>query len=92
MTKSLKPYKIERMVALRDAYLPALQAAICKAPDDYMDTPETAPVTVAKMCATIHCRGIHAVNLGPALKAALKACGVKPTYKAAEAWLLGETP
>lgn len=83
----LKSYRVDRMVALREAYTAALVAEITAHPDEYMDTPETAPSLAAKLCASMHVRGVRAVLLGAALKRALRTLKLKPTYTALEAWL-----
>lgn len=83
-------YVPERLAQLQAAYIPALTAAMAKNPADYIAGP--ADLIVGRMCDAIEARGIGAVNLGPALKSALRSLGVKPTYKAAEAWLLSEVP
>lgn len=68
----------------KEKYTEKLIAAIKRNPDQYMDTPETAHRTVEKMVAVIEERGATSVNLGPALKATLRAFKLPTTYKGLE--------
>jgi hypothetical protein len=70
----------------RAAYEAALVKAIEKNPGDYMSTADEVPVLVEKMMASAAHKN---ANLGPALKAAARAVGIKPTMTAIAEFLNG---
>lgn len=61
-----------------------LREQITKNPDQYVDTVETAPALADKMINRLLVQGARTVSLGPALKAALRACKRPATYTGLE--------
>jgi hypothetical protein len=68
----------------RAAYEIKLVEAMQKSPKDYAFTIADAPNVAAKMTTSL---AANTANLGPAGKAAARACGVKPTLRDIRAYL-----
>lgn len=75
------PTNVEKF---RAAYETALVAAMTKHPEEYAFPIANAPSVAAKMTASL---AANTANLGPAGKAAARACGVKPTLRDIHAFL-----
>lgn len=68
----------------KTAYLAMLKAAVEKNPQDFVYGPEGVPACVEKMLPALARGG---ALVGPAVKAAARKCGIKPTAKAIKAFL-----
>lgn len=71
----------------RAAYTETLAAAVEKHPDEYFYPVSEVPRVVEKMIAALK---VGQANNGPAIKAAARKCGIKPTQRDIKAFLNAE--
>jgi hypothetical protein len=92
-------YNPDRVGKFRDCYHMALEHDVLKNPGDYfgLTTEAThqqkidyASALCTKMMTSVCTNGIHRINLSNSWKKAARALGLKPTYKAIDAYLKGE--
>lgn len=87
--KEAKEYK--NLEKFFDAYLKNLEASIEKSPEKYGYPKEKAKSFVEKVKKAVSEIGLQTVNIdSEAFKKTAKEFGIKPTYKAIEAFLIGE--